>query len=310
MREIQNLRELMDIARAVTNKIAGEKKVSLRVECMNGLAIYESYIHVDNKFSKFVERLRHGCIELDASNIYSVKVTCIDPQPKVIKDNVRREGDKLILDLKPALSYNLIQIEIAYHMDEDFLNSLVRWRSSPEPLVDKMRYKLSAQLRNPEALILGFTEVEIEEFPITTTIHIKERIDAGIPEYVKRLFKVESEIMEERDPHAFKKIMKLQQEKAKLLKRLGKKTSLMEKIQALASLLTPTNFRKYIDVFEDFRFHECERGSQFFKALGTLTLPRSMDVISRADLDLKKPAAKGTLVYEAKQFENDIRSLF
>ena len=75
----------MDIARAVTNKIAGEKKVSLRVECMNGLAIYESYIHVDNKFSKFVERLRHGCIELDASNIYRVKVTCIDPHQKVNK---------------------------------------------------------------------------------------------------------------------------------------------------------------------------------------------------------------------------------
>lgn len=84
-------------------------------------------------------------------------------------------------------------------MDEDFLNSLVKWRSSPEPLVDKMRYKLSAQLRNPEALITRFTEVEIRKFPITTAIHIKERIDAGIPEYVKRLFKIESKIMEERD---------------------------------------------------------------------------------------------------------------
>lgn len=37
----------------------------------------------------------------------------------------------------------------------------------------------------------------------------------------------------------------------------------MEKIQALTSLLTPTNFRKYIDVFEDFRFHGCEREANF-----------------------------------------------
>jgi hypothetical protein len=82
-------------------------------------------------------------------------------------------------------------------------------------------------------------------------------------------------------------IIQLQREKAQLLSILGRKTSLLEKIRELAIFLTPSNFLNYIDVLEDFRLHTCEE-AEFFKALGMLSLPKTMDVISRTDLNLKK----------------------
>jgi hypothetical protein len=306
---IQDTKDLLKVSKDISGKIIGEKRESLRVECMNGLGIYETTIYVDNKFSKWVKGLTHGTMKFNASEVYRIRTTCISPSPKIIRENVNKIEEKLILDLKPALECDLFRIEIAYKMNEDFLKRLVSWRSSPEPLRDRLKYELSAQLRNPEGLVLEYSEVEIEEFPVTASVHIMEHLDMGIPLYVKRLFSIEQKILDERNPRATMEIIRLQREKTQLLRKLGRKTSLLEKIQDLATFLTPSNFLDYIDVLEDFRLHECEE-AEFFEALGMLSLPKTMNVVSRTDLNLKKPAAKGNMTYKWRQLKDDVAKLF
>lgn len=310
MAEFQDTKQLLEIAETISGKILGDKKDSLRVECMNGLGVYETTIHVDNRFSKWVQkRLTHGSMEFPASQVYTIKTTGFSPFPQTITGNVTKSGGKLILDLNPALEFDLFRIEIFCRMDDDFLKSLVRGRASPEPLRNRLKYQLSAQLRNPEGLMLNFSEIQIEEFPVSATVHIAERINTNVPEYVKQLSRIEAEILGERNPHEGMKIIALQRKKAQLQKKLGK-TSLLDKIQDLSLFLTPSRFISYIEIVEDFRLHQCERGHEFFKALGMLHMPKSMEVISRTDLSLKKPAASGSMIYESKKFEEDVSHIF
>jgi len=297
----------------LSSKILGEKEESLIVDCANGWGIYEATIKADNRFSKWVtSKLKHGTIEFDASEVYKVSSICLSPHLWVLRDNVIRDGNKLILDLKPLLKCDLFRIEVVHRMkDDDFFKGLVRSRASPEPLRENLKYELSAQLRNPAGLAMGFSEIEIEEFPVTARVHIRNHLDTGVPKYFKELFKIEHEILDEKNPHGHLKIINLQRERARLLKRLGRNTNILEKIQQLAVFLAPTNFLNYIDPLElaDFRLHNCEE-DEFFTALGMLALPKTMAVISRTDLTLKRPAAKGTLIYKSGEFEQAVAKLF
>ncbi len=309
MSEIQDTKELLRIIKTVSEMIRGEKKNSLRIECMNGLGIYGTHIKVDTKFSKWVNGLTHGSMEVPESQVYEVRTIGFSPYPQTIKGNITRSDGKLLIDLKPALKFDLFSIEISYRMDDEFLKGLVRARSSPEPLSDQIKYELSAQLRNPEGLELGFSEVDIEEFPVSARVHIADRINMNVPEYVKELLKIETDLLGERNPHAGVRVVDLQRRKTQLLRRLGK-VSLNDKIKDLSLILTPSHFTNYVKTIEDFKFHQCERGTEFFHALGMLQLPKSMNVISRTDLNLKKPAAKGTMIYESKKFDEEIADLF
>ncbi len=309
MSEIKDTNELLEIVKTVSEMIRGEKRNSLRIECMNSLGVYGTHIKVDSKFSKWVNGLTHGSMEVPASQVYEVRTTGFSPYPQTIKGNITRSNGKLIIDLKPALKFDLFSIEIFYRMDDEFLKGLVRARSSPEPLSDQVKYELSAQLRNPEGLQLGFSEVEIEEFPISARVHIADRINMSVPDYVKDLLKIETDLLNERNPHAGMRVLELQRKKTQLLRRLGK-ASLTDKIKDLSLVLTPSHFINYVKTLEDFKLHQCERGTEFFHALGMLQLPKSMNVISRTDLNLKKPAAKGTMIYNSKKFDEEIADLF
>lgn len=305
---ISDVKGLLSISEEISKKIKGDKRNSLRLECMNGLGIYTTYIHVDNMFSKWVNSLLHKSIILPADRVYGVTTTSFAPYPTIIRDNVKIEDSKLIIDLSPALKSELFSIEIAYKMDDDFIKGLVRARSPRELLEDKVKYELSAQLRNPEALQLNFSEIEIEEFPVHARVHIADQINTNVPNYMKKLIEVENEILSNDNPYGWKDIQLLHQEKTRLKRKLGKR-NIEERVKQMALLLEPSTFLNYVRVMEDFKLDNCN-GKDYYRSFGMLPLPRFMEVISRTDLNLDKPAAKGTLIYESKMFDDEIKNMF
>ncbi|WP_135609679.1 hypothetical protein [Methanococcoides sp. AM1] len=309
LKTIKDLNSLAHISEKVSNKMNVEKKNSLRLECMNGFGIHTTHMKVDGRFSKWMNGLTNGTLELPKSKVYDIKTTGFSPFPEVIKDNVYEKEDRCIIDLKPALKFDLFSVEISYRMDDSFLKSLVNTRSSPEPLTDKVKYELSAQLKNPEGLRMAFSEIDIEEFPMTARVHVADRINTNVPDYVKEMVKLESEILNDRNPHSWVKEKQLKHRKVQLQRKLGK-GDLLDKVQDLSSLLTPNNFMNYVQIMDDFKLSECERGSEFFRALGSCQLPKFMNVVSRTDLSLEKPASRGTMTYDSKKFGEEIINLF
>jgi len=311
MGKIQDTRDLLEIVGEFSKAIKGEKTDSLRIECMNGLGIYSTTINVESGFSKWVNKAISPNQKFDQQQVYSVKAYGIKPLPRKIDDAVKIEGNQIILDLRKVLNEELIRIEIAYKMDDEWLEGIVRARSSPEPLQDAQKWNLSAQLKDPQALIGGFSEIDIEEFPVSARVHIKEQINTNLPSFMKKMAKVEAKILADYDPRHATKIIGLQKEKAQIQKRMGK-TDLMTKLNEISTFLRPTKFTNYVNMSSshDFRLHCCEWGSEIFRALGMMPLPSKMNIISRTDLSLQKPATSGVMVYESGRFEKDLKQVF
>lgn len=309
MKYVRTGRELLNYAKDLSNWIKGDKKDYLRIECMNSLGIYKSTVHVDNRFSRWVSRDESKTKKFPKDKIYSINVYGMNPHPVKIDDAVISMDDHYLLDLSHGIIFDSLSLEVAYRMDEEWLRGLVHARSSPEPLDNTMKYNLMAQLSNPTDLNLGFSRVDVEDYPITARVHIQESISTNIPKYVTELAKIEAEILDDYDPRHGTKIMQLQRKKAELRTHLGKK-GLIDKMRELSRFLRPRHFLDYVNSFEDFRLHCCEWGDEYFRTIEMLSFPKSMEITTRTDLSLKKPAAHGYLEYEFGRFEKDVSVFF
>lgn len=305
---LKDTQDLLRVAKGLSKWIIGDKYDSLRVDCMNELGIYTTTVEVGSKFSKWVKKIGPKSKEFSMNQVYDVKLAALKP-PIKIDSAISYKNDKIIVDLTKTLEYDMFRLEVSYRIDKDWLRSLVSSRSSPEPLAEKFKYHLSAQLTNPESLQKGFSEVDVEEFPVEASVQIQEDIKLNIPSYVKQLSEIEAEMLSEYDPHKGLKILRLQQKRHTLKKKMGKE-DLMTKLRDLTVFLRPTKFLRYLDVLEDFRLHKCEWGSSLFRTMGMFILPKTMEVISRTDLNLNVPAKKGVLIYESGKFSQDVDELF
>jgi len=314
VKEITDIKSLLEAAKELSTLIKGDKYDNLRIDCMNHIGIYSTTVNVENKLSNWVEKLGKTTSRFNCEEVYFVKVYGLKPITRKIDEAVYTCNNEIILDLNKILDLDSFRLEVAYKMNEEWLDRLIWYRSSPEPLQDAWKYNLSAQLKDPSNLIEGLTEVEVEEYPVTANVQIKEDINWAIPKYVKRMSGIEKEILSDYNPrHGIEimhKLRQLQLEKASLRKRLGEK-DLMEKLNELSLFLRPSKFVNYIkmDSQRDFYLHCCEWGADLFSALG-MVLPTKMKVITRTDLTLKNPATSGEMIYESNKFSEGIQNIF
>jgi hypothetical protein len=308
MKKLRDVEDLLKVAKALAAWIKGEKADTLRIDCMNELGIYTSTINVESTFSKWVKKIGPKSKEFPLSQVYDVKMYGLKPIPKKIENATVQQGDRIVVDLTKGLKYDMFRLEVSYRMEQEWLGALVHSRSSPEPLEEALRYNLSAQLTDPSSLAKGFREVDIEEFPVTADVQIQESINATVP-VLKKMAEIEAEILSDYDPHHGVKILALQKERHRLKTKLGKGDP-TRKLRELMVFLRPTKFMTYVAVQPDFRFHYCEWGSDVFRTLGMLALPKKMEVISRTDLDLDRPASKGSMMFESGKFSTDVSEIF
>ena len=311
IKKLKDPSELLKTAKELSEFIKGEKFDSLILECRQGLGIYSTTISTNSSFSRWVKRRGKKTKKFDPSQVYSVKVYGLKPQPKIIREAVSLKDGEIILNLIPALEQEIFRLEIKYRMNEEWLESLVKSRSSPEPLESVQKWHLSAQLKDPISLQSGFSEVDVEEYPVVARVHIKEKINANIPHYVKQIAEVEAKILDDYNPRHATKVIGLQKEKARLKKKLGKE-DLLTKLNELSQFISPNNFTNYVKIAggDYFRLQNCSWGSDIFRALGLMVLPSKMEVVSRTDLNLERPATSGIMIYESKKFEKDVKKIF
>jgi len=315
MDKIKTTSQLLELAKEASNWIKGEKSDRLELDCMRNLGIYTTTINVESKFSKWLQKSKLGNIskKFDSNKVYNIKAYSLKPIAERLHDVVVFYDDYIELDLSKLNGRNVdtFRLEIEYYMEDEVLDGLVKSRTSPEDLEDRKKFHISAQLKDPESLTSGFSEVEIDEYPVKAKIFIQEEIDTGIPKFIRDMAKTESEILSDYNPRGATKIIGLQKKRYKLKKKLGK-DDLIQKLNDLSVFLRPGKFVKYVQLEskKDFRIHCCEPGTSLFRALGMLTLPKSMKVITRTDLNLNKIASSGVMVYHSGELIDEVEDLF
>lgn len=298
--------DLLKVAKDLYAKIHGEKSVALRLDCSSNLATYTITVKADNTFSKWVMGLSKNEFKFPTSRTYNVRVYEVQPQYGEIGDAISRTQDEFIVDFEKCLKSDVVRLQVQYFMERGYAESLVHWRSSPEPLVDEMRYKLSAQLIDPESL--DFHDVDVEDFPVTTRVYVKDSLSVRIPGFTifKELRRLENEMFSNYKPGEGFKIAALQRRRYELRNELLRENP-QELLGALNRLLLPAHFRGYLKLEDlDFKYSSSTWGGGT-EMPGNIILPDEIFVVTRTDLTLKKVAAKDVLHYDVRKFEGDVR---
>ncbi len=218
-----------------------------------------------------------------------------------------------------ALGIDCFRLEVDCKMNTDYLSGLIRPHSSREALRDKFKYHLSAELKDPASLITGFSEVQIDEYPVTAQVYIQENV--SIPQYIRDILNLRQErivsgtpydtVSKEvaNNPHNIRDLMRMKQ-KDIVFRRKYNETNTYSRLQQLATFLHSKEIYNYFIMppQRDFRLEKCGP-SDDSEAFGPIQLPNTVAVLSRTDLTLKKPAANGTLIYEQGKFSERIKEI-
>jgi len=251
-------------------------------------------------------------IKISAPSIIRVSASSLSPLPGTIRSAVKKavyDDDSVVYALVPELipkETELISMTINYKIDDiSVLNDLVSRTKAHEPSgSDLNEYWLSAQLKHPKVLVDRFGRFDLNDVDVTIDVGVHNELKNAIPKSLTRRLKAFFDVMRETDPRKqYRAIPQLR--RLAMQKTAGKEFKI---IFDLDSLFLPGTFSKFIDVKRDFRYSGCYRGSECFE-LPVQIIPKKMNVISRADLTLEKPAADGILVYKNHLFTEEIRRL-
>ena len=253
-------------------------------------------------------------IEISEPSITRISTSSLHPFPQTIRDAVKKVvyGDgKVSYALFPWLvppECDLISMTVWYKIaDLAIVDDLVDRKGAHEPSgADRNEYWMSAKLKHPKALsdYARFGKLDLRDVDVTVDVGVHNELKATIPTALVQRLKTFFDIMGETDPHQqFKALPKLRQ--LALSGTAGREFKILVDLEAL---FFPEEFSKYVDVVKDFRFSTCYKGKEFYE-LPVPMIPKRMNIVSRADLTLEKPAVEGTLIYKSNLFVDAIKKV-
>lgn len=213
------------------------------------------------------------------------------------------------LSTKSMSSGDLYLLDVEYKInDPNYLTSLVHRSHAKEiPKEESDEYWMHAELKHPNVLKTKYGKLDLQDLDFNVDVGISRDISTVIPESFKKELNIGVEILNENNPH---KMQKLAYKRVQAKKLRGKNKSAVECLGDIQELFFPTKFCKYIEVDNDFRFSNCHRGNNFDNSLPlNLTWPKTMKVVSRADLNLENCAVDGTVKYRKKNFIDEISKI-
>ncbi|TET20158.1 hypothetical protein E3J74_04025 [Candidatus Bathyarchaeota archaeon] len=251
-------------------------------------------------------------IEISAPSIIRVSASSLHPFPRTVREAIREveyPTGQLAYALFPKLlprECDLISITVSYQLNDiSLLDDLVDRKKAHEPSgAEKNEYWMSAQLKHPKILDKRFGRFDLRDIDVTVDVGVHNELKTTVPPSFIRRLKTFFEVMSEVDPRqqwkALPKLRRLAREKT-----AGQEFKILVDLE---SLFLPGAFSKYIDVLKDFRYSGCYKGKEFFE-LPIQVIPKKMNIISRADLTLQKPAADGILIYKNNLFIDAIKEV-
>ncbi len=257
-------------------------------------------------------RSLRNTIEFSAPSIIRVSVASLHPFPHTVRGAIRKfsyDDGRVVYALFPELlpsDTDLISVTVSYRIDDlSLIDDLVNRNKAHEPSgPERNEYWMSAQLKHPKVLTEKFGRFDLKDIDVTVDVGVHNELKNTIPTSFNRRLKAFFKILAERDPRQqFKAVPALRK-----LARSPTAGREFDIITELESLFMPRTFSKYVDVLRDFRYSDCYKGSEFFE-LPLQLIPKKMNVISRVDLSLEKPAGEGTLFYKNKKFTEALEKI-
>jgi len=241
-------------------------------------------------------------IKFSDPSIIRVSASCLHPFPRNVREAIKKgsyEDGRVVYTLFPELlppDSDTISMTVDYRINDiSVLKDLVDRQKAHEPSgPEKNEYWMSAKLKHPKALIehAHFSRFDLKDVDVTVDVGIINELKATIPPSFIRRLKMFFDVMAQTDPRRQHMAIPQLRQLAKT-KTAGREFKILVDLEAL---FLSGSFSKYVAVTKDFRYSNCYKSKECYE-LPIQIIPKKMNVISRADLTLEKPAADGTLTY-------------
>lgn len=249
-------------------------------------------------------------IKFEVPSVQRVTVSSLSPVPKSVRGAIRNlpsdTGFELVAELLPS-DAEIISMSVTYEL-EDFslINNLVsRTHAHEGGGPEQNEYWMCAQLKHPTVLSERFGRFDLRDVAVSVDVAVHNELKLVVPSSFIRRLKIFFDLLRETNPRQQYRVVPT-------LRRLAKEKTAgreLEIFRDLDTLFVPTEFSKFIDVMKDFRYSTCQRGREYYD-LPMERIPKKMEVVSRADLTLDKPASEGSLVYKKDEFMKALEDIF
>lgn len=262
-------------------------------------------------FEKGVKTPASDKIKLTFGKINSVKIKAIRDFIQY-NDAIIESDDGFLLNIKQLPDNEVFLLEIEYNIEEPrFIEALVNRKVASDIPISKekngiIEYWLSAQLKHPKLLKQQYYSLNIQDLDLDVDVGVGQDIKMKVPGIFKKQMEAYARLSKPMGRgEAFKSTMRFQQlSKGKYS---GDHVDILKSIQ---DIFTESEFKNYIEITKDFRYHQCMRGTDYFDRLPIHTWPKFMTVVSRTELNLNKVVAEGELVYKKRDLISEIAKIF
>ena len=297
----KGVKKIIEKVKETDNKITEYFEINGKetsIFCPERLQKYSLLLEVKkNSFFKNILEFRNGSVKRvtlrSMRGLQKIDAVTINEQGFNINMKMLSEGEKYTLDIE-------------YYLDDDrFLDALIeRKKPKDAPNDDSIKYWMVAMLKHPEAMNDEYGRMDLYDVDFSVNVGIDQDLDTKVPKIfrnqLEQLGKVAGPLGRD---EIVREYFKLRQLKSK-----DYGTEALELLGKLQALFIPQKFSRYIEVKDDFAFGAIERGINEFDV--PLSWPRFMNVISRTDLTLEKPTARGFLVYKKYEFLEEVSKIF
>lgn len=249
-------------------------------------------------------------IQIPITTLLRASVSSLSPMPRSLPNVIHRSisGDGFVLFPERIPSdVEIISMSVSYPITRaSVMNDFVEIKKTHDPGGDdRNEYWYSTLLKHPKILEDDFGRFDVRDVDVTIGVSVQEELGISIPGSFKSRLKAFFELFYETDPRQqWKAIPKLRALSRKPT--AGKEMTILNDIK---TLFIPRRFSKFIEIKHDFRYSTCYSGKECFD-LPIDIIPKTMQVVSRADLTLEKPAAEGVLIYKKDLFQKALEELF
>jgi len=303
---ISEAKPVLDIIEKFINRLDALKSLEIKGKELT-LRVPERAIEIGISIDIHRHRLIGRTVEFPFPEIIRARAVALPtliPQSQAIELSERGLSisfSKLSNDVERLL------LSVQYKLPAKlFIEDIVQTNVQTEPRAEVNEYWMHAQLRYLRDLIDVFQRFEVYDVPFLVNVAVHQEVKTSIPSNLLTSLRITREWME---THDRERKAQLSREHLRLGlgdRKVGKEHEILSSIQ---ELFLPTRFRNFIEVEDPFRYSESIQGSSRM-AIPNYIIPEVMKVVSRTDLSLEKPAAKGKLVYMKRKLSEEIHKAF
>jgi hypothetical protein len=250
-------------------------------------------------------------IELSAPSIVRVSASALNPFPRTVREAIKqfeysdgRIGYALFPEFLPPET-DKVSMSVTYQIDGTVIDDLVDRKGAHEPGGnERNEYWMTAVLKNPKPLRDSFGRFDLRSVDVTVDVGVHNELRNTLPSALVSRLKTFFSVMAEKDPRR----QHLAIPRLRQLAMGGTAGREFKVLVDLEGLFMSQAFSRYVDVFQDFRYADCYKGKECYE-MPLEIIPKKMNVISRADLTLEKPAANGTLIYKSNLLTEAIKEI-